>query len=259
MPPESHMMGYLPPLMTASLSPAAANARGAAINANYSSYHIPVKPHSVVNQGKLPCCVSCAISVAMEVIHPEWPSLAPLFHYYVTRYDNGGADPDGFLVLDSAIATLTDQGICRLNLHPLPYTIDAAAKKPSPEAYADGLNRRLLRKGFFFQYEQCLETSRVAWIRERLRKNFPVVVGLRLPNSYPDKFLDNTFSWQDPEPSRFSPGSGHCVVVLGYDDLRYALRIQDSLGKGRFDGGCWWLGYRVVDSSMVQEVYSLAP
>jgi hypothetical protein len=52
----------------------------------------------------------------MEVIHPTWPPLAPLFHYYVTKNDNNGANQDGFLSMDSAINTLTNQGICQRDL-----------------------------------------------------------------------------------------------------------------------------------------------
>jgi hypothetical protein len=53
--------------------------------------------------------------------------------------------------------------------------------------------------------------------------------------------------------------SGHCVLAFGYDDSRQVLHIQDSQGEDAFDGGRWWMGYRVVDSTVVQEVYRLIP
>jgi hypothetical protein len=194
----------------------------------------------------------------MEVVHPEWPRLAPLFHYYVTRYDNGRADSTGSVTLADAIVTLTNQGVCRHDLHPLPYTLNAAERKPSESAYGDVLDRRILRRGYFFLYRQFTGTSRAAWIREQLRQNCPVVVGLRRPEGYPDKFLDRKFEWQDPENPAPQQG-GHCVLILGYDDTRTALRIQDSQGAARFDGGRWWMGYRVADSIVVEEAYSLIP
>lgn len=256
---EPDNKGYARPPITANVSPAAAAVRAAAILASMSAYQLPVKPRTVAEQKDVPCCVSCALGAGMEVVHPAWPPLAPLFHYYVTRYDNDGADSSGFLILDRAIGTLTNQGICRRDLHPVPYTLEAAAQKPSQDAYSDGANRRILRRGGpFFLYRQFAGTSRVAWIRDQLRQNCPVVIGLRLPMEYPDSFRKRNFEWQDPEDPRPQFG-GHCVAILGYDDTLPALRIQDSQGAGKFDGGRWWMGYRVADSQVVEEVYSLVP
>jgi C1A family cysteine protease len=100
----------------------------------------------------------------------------------------------------------------------------------------------------------------VAWIRDQLRQNCPVVIGLHAPEPtyYPDKFPDKKNEWQDPENPKPS-SNGHCIVALGYDDTRLALKIQDSHGSRRFDLGCWWMGYRVADSQVVREVYSLVP
>lgn len=267
MPTEPNNKGYAPPPMTARVSPAAPEVRTAAVIANISAYELPVKPRGVVNQQDVPCCVSCALAAAMEVIHPTWPSLAPLFHYYVTRYENVGADSSGALMLDRAIGTLTNQGICKHDLHPQPYTAMAAEQKPSHEAYLDGVNRRIPRRGGrFFLYRQFTGTSRVAWIRGQLRQNCPIVIGLRLPKGYPDSLggpkgynhwaNSRSYSWRDPENPEPQAG-GHCVVVLGYDDELPGFKIQDSQGKGKFDKGCWWMGYRVADSEVVQEVYSL--
>jgi hypothetical protein len=192
----------------------------------------------------------------MEILHPAWPPLAPLFHYYVTRYDNLGADADGFLYLDKALLTLVNQGICRLDLHPQPFTVSGAAARPARQAYADGLLRRITRQGLYFRYRPLPGPSRVALIREQLRKGYPVVIGITLPHGYFDAFLDAKTEWQDPDnPPRST--SGHCLLVTGYADSRQALRVQDSRGPSRFDRGCWWMGYRVADSSVVQDAYSL--
>jgi hypothetical protein len=259
MPSEPKDLGYAPPSMATSVSPAAANVRAAAIMSNLSAYQLPNKPRAVVDQQNVPCCVSCALAAAMEVAHPTWPLLAPLFHYFVTRYDNLGADSNGFLTLESAVGTLTNQGICRYDIHPMPYTEDASKKKPAHTAYTDGLLHRIARRGYFFLYRRCTATSPVAWIRDQLRQNCPVVIGLNVPAEYPDKFpKEKKFEWQDPENPKPSP-IGHCVVALGYDDFRQVLLIQDSKGSHKFNRGCWWMGYRVVDSQVVKDVYSFVP
>jgi hypothetical protein len=194
----------------------------------------------------------------MEILNPNWPSLAPLFHYYVTRYEDGGANSEGFLYLDNSLTTLTTKGICKQDLHPQPYTSAGAAAKPSPDAYSDAANRALGRRGHHFRYVPASGPSNVAWMREQLGQDRPVVIGIQLPVTYPSSFLNAKFEWLDPDNSARSI-SGHCVLGIGYSDARQAIHIQDCHGSGRFDQGCWWMGYRVADSSMVQGAYSLIP
>jgi hypothetical protein len=250
--------GYSLPATVPAVSGAAALVRAAAVNANVSRYELSAKSRSIVDQRKLPCCVSSALGAAMEVLNPGWSALAPLFHYYVARYDDGGADAAGFLYLDNGLATLSGAGICRKDLHPVAYDDAGSRIRPSPSAYADGVNRALRRRGVRFRFEQASGPSNTAWIRDQLRLNHPVILGMRLPVGYPDSFLNARFEWLDPESRELSL-SGHCVLVTGFNDLRGAIHIQDSRGTVRFDCGYWWMGYRIVDSSIVQQVYSLIP
>jgi hypothetical protein len=247
--------GLVLPLMTASTSLAAAAVRVAEISANPSSFNLPVQPRTVVNQGTLPCCVSTALAGAMEIINSSGPQLAPLFHYYVTRFDNNGSDAAGFLYLESGLATLARNGICEHKLHHPPYTPDGAVSKPIPDAYADAKTRALGRR----RYRAANGPSKVVWIRQQLlEEKSPVVIGFQMPKGYPERFLNSKLEWRDPEnPPRTL--KGHCVLVTGFDDTRQAFRIHDSQGEDKFDKGRWWMGYLVVDSTVVQQVYRLIP
>jgi hypothetical protein len=251
--------GLALPLMTASSSLAAAAVRMAEIASNPSSFELPAKPRSVVDQGTLPCCVSTALGGAMEILNSSGPQLSPLFHYYVTRFDNAGANSEGFLFLESGLATLTRNGICSHKLHHPPYTLQGAFTKPTPEAYTDAKTRALGRPNDRARYSSSEGSSKVVWIREQLKKNnCPVVLGFLLPSGYPHSFLDGKLQWLDPDrPPRTMVG--HCVLVTGYDDARQALHIHDSQGEDSFDRGYWWMGYLVVDSTVVQQVYRLIP
>lgn len=250
--------GFVLPPMTPAVSRAAPILRAAAIEANPSSHEIRVKPRAVADQQDLPCCVSCALGSAMETLDSGWPALAPLFHYHVTRYDRAGADASGFLYLESGLTTVTVDGICRQELHVASFTEAGGASQPTPDAYADAAARALGRRNLRVRYAQADGLSKAAWIRDQIAQDRPVVIGFQLPVGYHDRFLNSSFEWLDPDrPPRSA--SGHCVLVTGYNDLRQAIRIQDCQGPQRFDGGCWWMGYRVVDSTAVTDVYSLIP
>jgi|SRR5579864_2358379 len=253
---EPANQGYSLPAITPSVSEVAWIVRGAAIEATIGTHELTSS--YVIDQKDLPCCVSCALTSAVEALAPTGPALSPLFHYYVTRYDRGGADADGFLYLDDGLGTLTNDGICRKDLHCPPFTAAGAATKPSTEAYADALTRALVRRGVRLRYTPVGGPSKVAAIREQLAQDHPVVIGIQLPIGYPTSFLNSRFEWTDPDNP--SPSlAGHCVLVVGYNDGRTCIRIQDSHGSGAFDLGYWWMGYRAVDSSVVQDGYALVP
>lgn len=255
--------GYALPGVTASSSPAAALARVAALSEPASSHELgPSKV--IINQNNLPCCVSSALAAALEILNADWPRLAPLFHYYVTRFELGGADPDGFLFLNQSLKALDRKGVCKHDLHHPPFDDVGSRIKPSPAAFLDAKTRALDTREVFKRFRPTTGLSRFVWIKEQLRRGRPVILGFQLPAAYPGilpnssparTFLNSIFQWLDPDItlSRF----GHCVLVRGYDDGQQALHIQDSRGRDAFQQGCWWMGSRVVDNNLVQEAYCL--
>jgi hypothetical protein len=255
---EPTKSGYALPAMNPTVSEVAPIIRLAAINGSLGTHELRYRPQSVLDQRDLPCCISCALSFAMESIQANVPPLSPLFHYYVTRFDKGGADADGFLYLDDGLDTLTNEGISRRGLHSVPFTSAGITIRPTTEAYADALTRALGLRGLFPRYTQLDGPSKVAAIRDEIAQDHPVVVGIQLPKGYPKAFLNSQFEWLDPDNPERSL-AGHCVLVVGYNDAKSCLHIQDSRGSSLFDKGLWWMGYRVVDSSIVQDAYSLSP
>jgi hypothetical protein len=188
----------------------------------------------------------------MEAIDATVPPLSPIFHYHVTRYDNGASHAGGFIGIDEGITTLRAEGICLGDLHDQPYTVDGTTHKPSIAAYTDGRTRAWLRSN---HVDTPVGPSRAAWVRRELMKDRPVVIGFRLPVTYPNGFLDQDHRWASP--SQFPSGTNsHCVLSIGFNDA-YGFRIQDWRGSDAFDEGCWWMGYSIVDSSVVSAIYSL--
>ena len=241
-------------------SPASALVRAAAIAANPGATSLSAMPRRIVDQGEaLKCCVSCALAGAMEALNPGWPALGPVFHYHVTRFW-GGADAEGCLFLDRGIATLTARGICRESDHASIFTPAGAKVRPSPAAFRDARERRIPRNPLSFRYQHVGGTSRSAEIRRHLRQNHPVVATFTMPQNYPDSFLNEKFEWLDENMPPPSPGR-HCVLIVAFDDLlaggRGGVRVIDSHGTEMFDGGTWWMAYRILDSSSVLQVVAL--
>jgi hypothetical protein len=222
------------------------------------AFTLPTIPHALYKQGDVPCCVSCALTAAMECLSVAQPTLSPLFHYHVTRYDTAGADPQGALYLIDGLNTITNKGISILGLYDPVFTLEAVATDPDQEAYDDAQTRALGRRNLQLRYQSVGVSSRALWARQQLLANKPIVIGFRLPNTYPGNFLDGDFAWKDPAQFAMTD-SGHCVLAYGFDDAKQCLRIQDCQGNATFDQGCWWFGYEVLDSAFVQDVYCLVP
>jgi hypothetical protein len=239
--------------LTATVLPrleAAAAARLAGVAGGIGAYELAIKPRRVIDQGDNPCCVSCALAAAMETLNSDYPVLAPMFHYFVTRYQHpGGADDKGFLFLDSGISTIQSVGICSQALYLTPDHFPSPSDQPLPAAFEDAAKRKLSSLGFP-RIQHISGLSRSVDIKERLRANCPVIVGFTLPIGYPEN-IDAQRRWMTLD--QFSASSvGHCALLVGYDDLQGAVRVQDSRGKEFADRGCWWMGYRVLDSTFVQ-------
>jgi hypothetical protein len=190
----------------------------------------------------------------MEVLNPSWQELAPLFHYYVTRFERFGADSNGALGLDVALQTLANDGICLNELHHPLFEADGMATRPAPPAFVDGQQRRLARNGLLPRYRALLGPSRTVQFRDELKQDRPVIVGFTLPGGYPDSFLSARTEWTDPTapPSE----KHHCALIVGFNDARRAFQIHDSQGESAFDQGRWWMGYSIVDSGFVKASYS---
>ena len=98
--------------------------------------------------------------------------------------------------------------------------------------------------------------SRTVEMRDQLKRDRSVVIGFTLPRDYPATVPGRAWTWDDP--SLPLGADLHCVVVIGYDDVRQAFRVQDSKGSGAFDAGGWWMGYNIVDSAIVAMACSFA-
>lgn len=211
-------------------------------------------PRRVLDQGEVPCCVSCAIAAAGESANPGWAALAPLFHYFVTRTEvmRVSSSQAVDLELIDAAASMERFGICLDNLHHPPMNLDGMAVEPVPAARADASRRSLPPLSVFppvsrieLLSDQCRELE---WKRALLTGK-PIVAGIDLPANY-----SRSMSRASAQSGRLGPS--HAVLIIGYRDSERAFIVHDSRGPRWFLGGQWWMPYSFAESGFVFQAYS---
>ena len=248
--------GLVPPATPVSASEYAALLRSAQLDGQATRHMLPVKAREVRDQGAMEACVSCASAAAMEIRDRQAPTLSAMGHYRTARVDRRLGNSVGRLTVFDGITTLEGAGICSHVLHSAPMTDEGLATPLTAAARTDGRRHLLTRRAFFPGWDTITGGSRAMGIRGHLKDDFPVLMGFRLPRDYPQDFLGPDGVWDDPSIP-LTP-DGHCVVVIGFNDFKQALCIQDSRGDHeKFEEGCWWMGYAVADSAAIVVAVSL--
>jgi len=211
-------------------------------------------PRRIIDQGSIPCCVSCAIAAAAESANADWETLSPLFHYFVTRTQVMRASPQqtANVSLEDAKSAMEDIGICLNRLHEKKMDPQGIAEAPSPAAQSDGLTRRLPRTSTFPPAHRIVllgDQNREQEWKMALLTGKPILAGIDLPANY-----DKPMRRATTELGRLGPS--HAVVILGYNDSEHAFIVQDSRGKDWFIGGQWWMPYSFAQSGFVYQAYS---
>ena len=215
-----------------------------------------VVPFAPWNQGNgssrdVPCCVSCSIVTAMEVLDaqksPE-TRLSVLFHYYAARQR---ADRLTDLEMREGLRTAVNVGVCDLDLH-LPASADAeltredAKAKPAVDAYNDASQRRILgldNATLRMRYHRIIDSRDPGPWKAAITAGFPIVLVFPITQGY----LEIVPSGNDihgPVTGRPINPSYHAVCAFGFDK-QGGLHVRDSRDQLGTVGN-WWLPWPVI-------------
>lgn len=210
-----------------------------------------LEPRPVLDQGDVLCCVSVAVTAAMEIVdHADGASrvLSPLYHYYLARPNP--ADDSG-LVPSRGLMVASVSGVARLALHAPPLTKAGAAVKPDGQAYADGPKQRIdggVIAGVY-GYRRVPPNTEMSQWKAALMAKHPVVLVIWLSDGY-DRITAANPRHEDVVGVT---ANAHAVVITGFSDTVKAFWIRDSRGTAFGTDGHWYLPYALVNSTLVVE------
>ncbi len=214
-------------------------------------------PFAARDQQKVPCCVSCAISVAMECLDQLTPparELSPLYHYWQARAEIDKEEVLTELTLRDGFTAAVKHGIAEKRLHDVPFDRAGALTRPKEEADENAVERRLVDFDPVKKMPAFFTAKTVQHWKQALRQSMPVVMGFFVTSAYEGITPERPVHGAVPEERSTV---GHCVAVIGYDDTQGAFRVKDSRGEGWGDAGQWWFPFEAVESDLVNCAYAL--
>ncbi len=209
--------------------------------------HMP----TVRDQGDLGSCTANAGAVMAEFV--RWketgtrPSRFSRLDLYATTRELEGtplSDDSGCYVRD-VLKALTKSGVCYELLWP--YIVSRFSTRPPSAAVKDALHHRAT------SYKAA---STLAQIKQSIVDGYPLIFGFDCFESLMTEAVDRTGMIPMPDDGEANIG-GHCVTVVGFDDGKKALEIQNSWGTGWGIAGFGWLPYEYVTSGLASDFWTL--
>ena len=198
----------------------------------------------------VPCCVSCSVVTAMEVLDAQeepHTRLSALFHYYEARTYKERLTG---LELREGLRTAVKSGVCALGSH-LPMSADGrlsredALKKPFRAAYENAERRRIAKRNPRRRRSYCRigDPQDPALWRAAISSGKPVVFVFPVTSAY--ERLAHDGDVHAPVFGHPIGASFHAVCAFGYDGAQ-GLHIRDSRGMEFGSGGDWWMPWSLI-------------
>jgi len=188
------------------------------------------------------CCEGFRYEVAQLVGNFDFEP-SRLFVYWNARDIDGSTNDDGGTYIRSGFKAMNKNGLCLEKFHPYDDSLAAVVKKPSLEAYENGLKNVTVKYARVDQNETA--------IKQTLVSGAVVVFGFTVYDSFFGSWSETTGMMPLPKKNEGIQG-GHCEIIIGYDDSKKAFLVQNSWGtdwgKGAIkgEGGLSWMPYSFI-------------
>jgi C1A family cysteine protease len=160
--------------------------------------------------------------------------LSVLFAYYNARLLMGTVNYDSGVSNRYLLKAAAKYGVCKEAYWP--YRAEKFKIKPTKTAYADGLNRQILR------YERI---SSMDQFKDAIASGYLVIAGISVYESFESDKVARTGMVPTPVSGEKFLG-GHDIDLVGYDDNKRLVEFRNSWGDWG-DQGYGYLSYDFVN------------
>ena len=171
-----------------------------------------------------------------------------LFIYYNAREIDGNECFDEGTTIRNAMKCIAKSSF--LSEENYKYIDQHVFKKPPINIYTDAKSKPY--------YVKCYKniTNTEYNIKYALYQGHVIIFGALLFDSF--VHYDTNFKVPDPEPSRESTLGGHCMLIVGYDDIKQCFFIANSWGEEWCDKGFHYMSYKYICSDLCSDFWLIS-
>ena len=195
--------------------------------------------NKIEDQGDIGSCTGQGATSLMEFVNHylyKKPAveLSAMYLYYKERELEGTINKDYGATVRSGMKVLQKNGVCRDLLWP--YKPEKLMVKPPIDCDVDAINYKI--KGY-------QRVNGVDEIKNALKINHPVLIGMKLYESFDTKMTAIDGIIPVPNITKEKYLGSHCMLIVGYDDNKNggSFIIQNSWGPKWGDRGHCYVPY----------------
>ena len=206
---------------------------------------------NILDQGEIGSCVSNAFALCISIMTGYSLNASRLFLYFNGRGLAGDVleDDTGLSVRDGCNSILK-YGLCQEIVYP--YKVDIFANVPSLKAYQQSSLLNSFKYSFITQnltsLKNCLKNT-----------NSPIVFSIQVYSSFMSDAVASNGIVPMPDLVVETSEGGHCVCMVGYDDVNKWFICVNSWGIDWGNKGLFYLPYSyVMDNSLACDFCSVS-
>lgn len=207
----------------------------------------------VLSQGKLGSCTANATSNAILFFlkRSKKKEFQPsrLYIYYFSRLLENSIEIDAGCEIRNVMKAVANYGACEEDL--LPYNIERFKECPDDFCIKKG---KLQIKNFkYLSVGQDLNI-----VKNCIFQGYPIILGIELYESseYDDILKSGIIPLPDINNEKYI--GGHCVLLVGYDDMSEMFCFLNSWGDDVGDGGYFYIAYDyLLDNKLATDFWTI--
>ena len=214
-----------------------------------NSFLVSRKINTILDQGYLGSCVSCVFAQNINMVTQKI-NMSRLMHYYCGRaIEESSSLDDVGLEIRKAAGIISKYGVCLESVWP--YDVTKFNQLPPLTAFKQSNFFRKYTYSFVNQDLNSLKTCLVS-------TNSPIIFGINVYSSFMTDKVTKTGIVPMPDTSSETLLGGHCILMIGYNDVTQCFTCLNSWGKGWGANGLFYLPYLyVTDPNLAADFCSL--